>query len=983
VSQKHIKMVDALPPDGVTVAASANGDPSNATHEGAASSSSVDASVPRMLYASALGRVSLDDPGSAITDTLTEPNSQGTTCTSNRDSVEGHREDGESNDCNDTDNVRSPETQPPVTGVLSPQLRRIPNPMLIEDKFELGYDSDGEGPPDPVDEADYEEAVLAERGEDGVILNGAEEETSEIPDETEDTTPRHIDIEEEALTKMTVKRLKFELGIREVQFTATLKKPELVERLRLALTNKVKVSIFGTTPDDPVAKKKKKGVKATSNDMTGFAPGAYWDVLKPLPDVVQEPTNTIPNARAPTVPLEEAGRVPKKHNFAESFDRPIFTGKKQAQKVHANGKKAFDEQGDPVWETVQRQTITARKDFLSRHKLTRFSDPVEFANAFIPWETNAYDKDLLSMSMLTTFTNTKAALANAGPGGVCYRTFKPFTVKELRQHIGLYVWNGIRPAPRMEYHLTTQQQDPIHGSDYIMQHMGGTAAALRHKHFKAFFACQDPRKPPPNRKQVPLHKVSTVIKWINYIGKQSVRLGMNASVDEQTIGFQGKHQDKLRVTYKREGDGFQADTLCERGFTYGVYFRNEQPAVKYTRQGYSPLHARVLWLFDLLTDNHHRIWMDNLYLSAKFVKACYNHDRKVLIAGVTRKSGRGIPLSVLQEEVKNKAQQEAIRGTVKVAVLKGDPDCPKLVAASVYDTKPVHFLSMICDCIKWVEKQRPTFNTATKRTEQLNFLRLNINDDYNNSMGHVDVSDQLRNYYRFDHWLRQWKWWWSIWNWGLGVLLVNAYVTYLLVMEENDIPKNQCMSHYMFRRAIALAWIKSDEPAIRERQKQKEERKSSLQSSQSTSVSGKRSATSDTNATTNSKRRKKDEDRRTTRSAAVEDATKKPRAPTLNDASLADQGGSFGQRLNRMVGHYCEAIERGARCALHRWCSGIEVKSHVYSCSQCKVHLCIECFQVFHTVYDLVGQKASLGNQYKDKKAQQDGKSDSAKASKK
>ena len=31
--------------------------------------------------------------------------------------------------------------------------------------------------------------------------------------------------------------------------------------------------------------------------------------------------------------------------------------------------------------------------------------------------------------------------------------------------------------------------------------------------------------------------------------------------DEQTLGFQGQHADKLRITHKGEGDGFQCDAL--------------------------------------------------------------------------------------------------------------------------------------------------------------------------------------------------------------------------------------------------------------------------------------------------------------------------------------------------------------------------------------------------------------------------------------
>ena len=49
-------------------------------------------------------------------------------------------------------------------------------------------------------------------------------------------------------------------------------------------------------------------------------------------------------------------------------------------------------------------------------------------------------------------------------------------------------------------------------------------------------------------------------------------------------------------------------------------------------------------------------------------------------------------------------------------------------------------------------------------------------NDYNHQMGDVDVADQLRKNYRFDHWLRKRKWWWYIMFWDIGVILVNAYI---------------------------------------------------------------------------------------------------------------------------------------------------------------------------------------------------------------
>ena len=50
------------------------------------------------------------------------------------------------------------------------------------------------------------------------------------------------------------------------------------------------------------------------------------------------------------------------------------------------------------------------------------------------------------------------------------------------------------------------------------------------------------------------------------------RLGRHISGDEQTIGFQGRLADQLRITYKVEGDGFQCDAICDAGNTWTFFF---------------------------------------------------------------------------------------------------------------------------------------------------------------------------------------------------------------------------------------------------------------------------------------------------------------------------------------------------------------------------------------------------------------------------
>jgi len=109
-------------------------------------------------------------------------------------------------------------------------------------------------------------------------------------------------------------------------------------------------------------------------------------------------------------------------------------------------------------------------------------------------------------------------------------------------------------------------------------------------------------------------------------------------------------------------------------------------------------------LLDQVKDKFNIYGVDNLYTSAKFFREAYTGKNQILCHGVARKSEQGIPKCVIQEEPKRKSDQDKMRGTTKAAVLTDDPEVLELVAFSVYDTKPMHFLSMACTALKWIEK---------------------------------------------------------------------------------------------------------------------------------------------------------------------------------------------------------------------------------------------------------------------------------------
>ena len=159
-----------------------------------------------------------------------------------------------------------------------------------------------------------------------------------------------------------------------------------------------------------------------------------------------------------------------------------------------------------------------------------------------------------------------------------------------------------------------------------------------------------------------------------------------------------------------------------------------------------------------MKDEHRHCAMNNLYNSTYFCRSRYNHKKKVLCQGVTRKGWRGIPDSIKRVEVERRKDQLKVHGNVKAAVLEGGPGCTNLVTYSIYDTKPVHYLSIVTLELKWIVKDKVVCNVDTVPTEILKFPRMN-NIHHNKSiMVNVDNTDQLIGSCSVDHWFSNRNW---------------------------------------------------------------------------------------------------------------------------------------------------------------------------------------------------------------------------------
>jgi hypothetical protein len=671
--------------------------------------------------------------------------------------------------------------------------------------------------------------------------------------------------------------------------------------------------------------------------MMGLDVTAKWELLNRCENPMPEPTNADGSLRPPT---EMNDTINPKFGFIETFDRIPFTGTTEkmryvrpegrsvnrSRKEKRKRKQSQPRQSRPVAEVLPRKLGGPNTDFLHRYGLSETSHPMDWFTAFMPLTPNDNKEDAsvpnvkgdrrtkFAVSNWTAYSNTKAMLAGAGePGHIFAGKHRPFSNKDIVQMLGVYIIDGLAPSPQLTQKMQPQSKSPTHGNDRIAAALG-PGYQQKHRSFRHFFATQDPLMVPPPKEKCPNVKVDEFFRWLRYIWKEAWLLGEGFSIDEQTTKCQGKCEYKTRCgKFKRLGDGLQGDCIADDGYTWDFYFRNEPIDPNLLAMGFCPMHCRLLYMFKNLRESGHRCKMDNLFNSVKLARAAYCLPNPVLVHGVLRKSGRGCPPCVVQQDKTGKAADQA-RGTVKAAVLKDDSQSSNLVVASCYDQKPFYMISHSCESVTWVPVTKPVWSSALQKNVDLTFLRFNLSDDYNYEMNDNDVADQLRLVYRIMRFQRNVKWWWALFLWGYEVSLVNAYVSYKRYCELKGVPVK--WTHHDWNEAIGYAHIDPDEYWLRRKSPPK------------TSVS------------------RADPQKRTQR---------------IDSLALSPTRGRLQHRLDGHNHMPVVPVNRQMCCQLHRWAykefnpdekdNGKPKGSRVgvMRCRECNVHLCLSCWEIFHS----------------------------------
>ena len=96
---------------------------------------------------------------------------------------------------------------------------------------------------------------------------------------------------------------------------------------------------------------------------------------------------------------------------------------------------------------------------------------------------------------------------------------------------------------------------------------------------------------------------------------------------------------------------------------------------------------------------------------------------------------------------------------------------------------------------------------ANEKKVKKQFLRPNFVNIYNFDMNSVDRADHLMKNYCLGEGLRQRKWWFSIFLWGLDVAMVNLYLVYTSWIEMHKLTPIDIIDSG--RVLYKLGWIRT------------------------------------------------------------------------------------------------------------------------------------------------------------------------------
>ena len=331
------------------------------------------------------------------------------------------------------------------------------------------------------------------------------------------------------------------------------------------------------------------------------------------------------------------------------------------------------------------------------------------------------------------------------------RTWRETDAEELCAYFALNILFGIKQLPEVYSYWS---KNPLLGVPEVQK----IFPRNRYAKISRYLHVNDKRKELPrgHANHDKLFKVRPLLDSVVDAIKSEYRPTKNVAVDEAMIPFKGRLSLKQYMPLKPVKRGIKVWECADssNGFVcdLNVYTGKQRDGNPEQGLGYRVVHN----LTRTLVGKNHHVFVDNFFNSVNLAKDLLQD--KIYICGTVRSNRQGIPreLGPSTQRVKQLRQGESL------FLRKGN-----LVATVWKDKKPVYFLST---------QSNPVGNETVSRRQRdgtvIEVPSAPVVKSYNNNMGGVDLSDQLRGYYMTG---RKSKKWWRCLLWFLvDVSIVNA-----------------------------------------------------------------------------------------------------------------------------------------------------------------------------------------------------------------
>lgn len=325
------------------------------------------------------------------------------------------------------------------------------------------------------------------------------------------------------------------------------------------------------------------------------------------------------------------------------------------------------------------------------------------------------------------------------------------TLDEVKVFLGVSVAMGLNPLPSTADYWSS---DPFLGNEGIQKVM----TKNRFEHLSRFFHFNDssvePRRGEDGYDR--LYKVRPILSHFNAKIQELYKPTKHISVDEGMIGFKGRLSFRQYMPAKPTKYGIKVWMAADasNGFVvnHEVYLGKQPGRVFANGLGYSV----VMELMAPFLNKNHHVYFDNFFSSPKLLEDLQNEGT---YACSTVRAGRtGLPPS---------SRRKLKREGEMICEQKGN-----LVYTKWHDKRDVNILSTNFNPLdpKTVKERRK------KNGDVVHVEKPACVDLYNNNMGGVDRSDQLRSYYSA---CRPSKKWYKYLFWFIFDLsLVNSFIIF-------------------------------------------------------------------------------------------------------------------------------------------------------------------------------------------------------------